>query len=99
MIKRLVIMSLFRKADAKPLLHYQKLPEYRGSYGILDIFSAVEMEELLKDLQVLNPEQRKRLESLSITRQLTDSTSTSASSAEKISSKGNISVEQQVGFL
>uniref|UniRef100_A0A8R1XX01 ABC-type glutathione-S-conjugate transporter n=2 Tax=Onchocerca volvulus TaxID=6282 RepID=A0A8R1XX01_ONCVO len=61
----------------------------------LDERDSVEMEELLKDLQVLNPEQRKRLESLSITRQLTDSTSTSASSAEKISSKGNISVEQQ----
>ncbi|KAM3726824.1 Multidrug resistance-associated protein [Dirofilaria immitis] len=54
-----------------------------------------EMEEILKDLQVLNPEQRKRLESLTITRQRADSISTTASLVEQISLQNNISVEQQ----
>uniref|UniRef100_A0A1I7V7F0 Multidrug resistance-associated protein 1 n=1 Tax=Loa loa TaxID=7209 RepID=A0A1I7V7F0_LOALO len=54
-----------------------------------------EMEELLNDLQVLNPEQRKRLESLSVTKQRADSTSTTASPVEQRSSQDNIPVGQQ----
>ncbi|VIO86165.1 multidrug resistance related protein 1, putative [Brugia malayi] len=56
-----------------------------------------EMEELLKDLQVLNPEQRKHLESFSGTRQHTDSTLTVASSIKHISSRDNLPAEQQDG--
>ncbi|KAK6109907.1 multi drug resistance-associated protein (MRP) [Brugia pahangi] len=56
-----------------------------------------EMEELLKDLQVLNPEQRKHLESFSGTRQHTDSTLTIASSIKHISSRDNLPAEQQDG--
>uniref|UniRef100_A0A915PJI9 Uncharacterized protein n=1 Tax=Setaria digitata TaxID=48799 RepID=A0A915PJI9_9BILA len=56
----------------------------------------LEVDELLKDLQVLNPEQRKRLESLSITGQHTDSTSATASPMEQIPSQDNILVEHQI---
>lgn len=57
------------------------------------------MEELLKDLQVLNPEQRKRLESLSMTRQHSDNTSRIASPIEQTSSQDNTLAEQQVAVV
>lgn len=63
--------------------------ECGSSCDILNIFSAEEMKELLKDLQVFNPEQRKRLENLNMTRQNTDSTSITALS-------DNMQVEQLV---
>ncbi|VDO44725.1 unnamed protein product [Brugia timori] len=46
-----------------------------------------EMEELLKDLQVLNPEQRKHLESFSGTRQHTDSTLTDGTTEQDVAAK------------
>uniref|UniRef100_A0A158Q7H0 Multidrug resistance-associated protein 1 n=1 Tax=Elaeophora elaphi TaxID=1147741 RepID=A0A158Q7H0_9BILA len=48
-----------------------------------------DMEELLKDLQVLNPEQRKRLESLSRINQPANSISIAASPTEQISAQDN----------
>uniref|UniRef100_A0AAF5PGH3 ABC-type glutathione-S-conjugate transporter n=1 Tax=Wuchereria bancrofti TaxID=6293 RepID=A0AAF5PGH3_WUCBA len=57
-----------------------------------------EMEELLKDLQVLNPEQRKHLEGFSGTgQQHADSILTIASSIKHISSLDNLPAEQQDG--
>ncbi|VDP13339.1 unnamed protein product, partial [Onchocerca flexuosa] len=81
---------------------FQELVQAQGHFAefleefLMDkVRQPAEMEELLKDLQVLNLEQRKRLESLSITRQLAYSTSTTASHAEQTSLQDNISVEQQ----
>lgn len=57
------------------------------------------MKELFEDLQILNPEQRKRLESLRVIGQNAGNTSPTEPVTEQTFSRDNMLIAQQVVFV